>query len=193
MKLLSTLFLILSTFLTFSFGNGYTERLQRELNNLSDEQILVLANSLWHGKDHDLSIWLAATAWKESNFGKYKVNATDGKYGSYGSHMILLDTAFKVSGINPKKDKFKVWMLKNSLLNLETVSIFYAVNELEYWLKRHKGNFDKAVASYNAGNKGINSDAGKRYLADIKLRMKYIKKYVEARGLKFKDKYNAIS
>lgn len=172
-------------FVSVSFAKAsYKE----ELNNLTPDQMAVFMHSLSEGKNDDLSLTLAAIAWKESHFGNNKVNKTDGKHGSYGTHQILLTTAAsylkknKIVNVNLKNKKQKEVLIK-FLTEKEEISSYFALEELKYWSGRHKGDWKKMVASYNAGNKGINSEAGEKYYKDVAYRVKLIKEYIASNNI----------
>lgn len=176
---------ILSTFLIslLIVSNLYGKTYKEELETLTPQQYAVLMYSLETGKEHNLGYTLAAIAWKESSFGKNKVNQNDGKHGSYGSHQILLTSAVgflrenKIVNVD-LKDKASKDILIEYLTKDEEVSMRFALEELKYWHKRHKGNYKKMIASYNAGNAGINSTAGEKYANDVAYRVKLLQEFI---------------
>lgn len=160
---------------------GHAERnYLKELHNLDHDQYKVLIDSLSYGKSYDLGYTLAAIAWKESHFGKYKVNQSDGEYGSYGVYHILLDTALRRENI---KDTGYInrHTLKLKLITDNSVNAAHALTELNYWKKYHKGSYKKMVASYNAGWKSTKSNYGYRYYKDISKRVKVLKSYLPSK------------
>lgn len=165
------LLMVLLTF-TLCFSKGY----EKELERLSDAQLETLVTSLRVGKDYKMDFILAAIAWKETNFGKIRVNEKDGKFGSYGPHQILLDTF--MLRYTHLCDMLGEKAIKHMLTYSDTINAKMAMEELAYWHKRHKGNLTKMLASYNAGNKGINSPRGLAYSKDVQARAKALEKYV---------------
>ena len=176
---------ILSTLVVFfcvAFGSTMTYR--EELRNLTPRQYAVLMYSLEAGRSEDLGLTLAAIAWKESSFGKNKVNPGDGKHGSYGSHQILLTSAaahLKDQGLvnvnlnSEQKDIMIHYLTKN-----EDVSIRFALEELKYRQKKHKGNYRKMLASYNAGHAGLSSPAGAKYARDVAYRVRLLEEFINS-------------
>lgn len=157
---------------------------RQELENLSPAQYAVLLHSLESGKSDDLGLTLAAIAWKESSFGKNKINTNDGRHGSYGSHQVLLTSAAgylkanNLVSVSLDNNVAQKRILINALVNNERISIRFALEELKYWAKRHNGDYRKMVASYNAGNLGIKSPAGKKYAADVAYRVRVLKEFL---------------
>ena len=173
---------ILST-LSILFCMAFSSMTYREeLRNLTPRQYAVLMHSLEAGRSEDLGLTLAAIAWKESSFGKEKSNPGDGKHGSYGSHQILLTSAaahLRNQGIvnvnlnGEQKDIMIHYLVKN-----EEVSIRFALEELRYWQKKHKGNYRKMLASYNAGNVSLASPAGAKYARDVAYRVRLLEEFI---------------
>ena len=69
----------------------YDKKYLKELEKLTTEQKEVLYLAYSAGAEKGYGLTLAAIAWKESQFGKFMLNITDGKYGSYGPYHVLLD------------------------------------------------------------------------------------------------------
>lgn len=174
---------ILST-LSILFCMAFSSMTYREeLRNLTPRQYAVLMHSLEAGRSEDLGLTLAAIAWKESSFGKEKSNPGDGKHGSYGSHQILLTSAAAhlrnqgIVNVNLKNSEQKDIMI-HYLTKDEDVSIRFAIEELKYWQKKHKGNYRKMLASYNAGHAGLSSPAGAKYAKDVAYRVCLLEEFI---------------
>lgn len=171
------IFLMVLVSLTLCFSKSF----EKELERLNDMQLNTMIASLKMGKDTKTDFILAAIAWRETGFGRIRANESDGKYGSYGAHQILLDTFM----IRYKEiyDLLGKEVVKKLLMWSDEISAKLALVELSYWDKRHKGNMKKMLASYNAGNKGINSSKGLAYANDVLARAKAIEKYVTKNDL----------
>lgn len=148
--------------------------LLQELEGINEKQKEILINSLKYGKEYDLSLTLAAIAWQESGFGKRVKNSKDGKYGSFCTYQILVQTAAKRNNLDIK-------LVKDKLLNDFEFCKNNAIEELLYWKNRWKGDYPKMIASYNAGYKSLNNPNGMKYYRAIAYKVlaldKYIKKY----------------
>ena len=167
---------------TLCFGKTYSQ----QLKELTPAQQEVMVNSLKAGKflkNKEHGILLAAIAWKESNFGIDKLNSTDGKKGSWGSHQILLDSALK------RLESLEKIIGENGIALLLYYSDYFSAvmanKELKYWNKVHKGDITKVLASYNAGGASTKSERGRKYSKDVQYRMTLIASYVDKNGIKF--------
>jgi len=154
---------------------------------LSYNQKEVLVSSYLAGKPYDLEYTLMAIAWKESVFGKFKINLADGRKGSFGIYHCLLDSALKRLG---RKGKWADSRVAEKLIFDRTFSQKMAISELKFWdrywsSKKTKYKWSHVIASYNAGYKSLNSKCGKKYLEDIKLRIKALKKYIKHSNLSY--------
>lgn len=139
------------------------------LNRMSPLQQWTLLKSYEIGEPFDMGYSLAAIAWQESVAGLYPININD---PSFGVHHILLDSAMKRSGM--KDTSFNRNIMASSLLDIE-VSAEYAIMELQYWKKYHKGNWNRIWASYNAGHR---YQLGVDYANKIKHKIKLFKSCV---------------
>lgn len=153
------------------FGKDY----HKEIRSLNTDQYYVMLNILELGKQDDLSYTLAAIAWKESMFGKFPINATDGKLGSYGAFHILLEYSVKRNQIESSWETSR--LAEKHLFDLE-FNTNEAIQVLKGFTKRVGCDLDCAIASYNAGNKGLNSKRGLKYLQDIKQRREALKNFI---------------
>lgn len=179
--------LIMLSILTLGFSSTYRDELKR----LTVDQKQVLLFSLKAGKEKDLGITLAAIAWKESSFGVNRSTPTDGKFGSFGSYHVLLSTAanhiknMDLPFTYNHKSKTHRNLLRFVLTYVDRIGAKLALAELEYWNTRHKGDYTKMIASYNAGNAGIHSPAGAKYMRDLKYRVRLLQEYVVANDIKY--------
>lgn len=137
-----------------------------ELYRMSNNQLNTLIQSYKYGKKYGLGYTLAAIAWQESQAGLYPVNISD---PSFGVHHILLTTAMKRGKV--RNTSFHRNMLASELLNHD-VSASYAIKELKYWKRYHKGNWKRIWASYNAGH---NFKNGLKYSQQIEEKIQKIK------------------
>lgn len=133
---------------------------------LDQQQVQTLYQSYNYGKEYNMGLSLAAIAWQESNAGLYPINISD---PSFGVHHILLSTAMKRSDV--KNTNYHRNMLASKLLD-HNVSASFAIKELQYWSKYHKGNWSRIWASYNAGH---NYKVGVKYSNKIKEKVKMVK------------------
>lgn len=135
----------------------------------SSSQISVLKKSAVYGDLYDMKYTLPAIAWKESSAGKYLVNPAD---PSFGHFQILIDSAASRENITNIDDKVKLALkIKHSL----ELGASFAIRELLYWKKVHKGNWDRIWASYNGGF-NYKKRMPREYALDIKEKIKYLKK-----------------
>ncbi|AIA64828.1 hypothetical protein AVV44_gp029 [Cronobacter phage S13] len=143
----------------------------------SKEQVEVLRYAYNRGKEHDLSWTLAAIAWQESSAGVKLKNPKADSYGIFGNLLTTVEARLKdqefannLSRV-PLNRKQTVLLLQH---DWEFASEF-AIAELEYWKRRHNGNYRKAVASYFGGN-NPNSKAAQRYADTLNSKIIYLKK-----------------
>lgn len=161
-------------------------RLYRQLTRLNENQLKIMLYSYEAGLPHDLGYALAAIAWKESKFGLYLMNISDGKMGSYGVYHILMDTAAARNKLKTSWDRSR--FAERLVFELDLCAD-EAIAELTYWkrfFKRSATPWKAMFAGYNAGHKGLNSIAGKAYADDAVLRVKALQKYFRAKGLEAK-------
>lgn len=155
------------------YSNIYLEELERL--DQKQKEILYLAYS--NGAEKGLGLTLAAIAWKESQFGKFMLNVTDGKYGSYGPYHVVLDYALVRNNVKTSWEKSR--LAEKLLYNME-FSSKEALSVLSYWAKRFKNKDNPwrwTVAAYNNGNKSLTTTKGLNYVNDIAIRVKTIEKY----------------
>ena len=155
----------------------YDKKYLEELEKLTTEQKEVLYLAYSAGAEKGYGLTLAAIAWKESRFGKYMLNVTDGKYGSYGPYHVLLEYTLIRHNVTSNWGKSR---LAEKLLYDMEFSSKEALDVLTYYHNRFKkkdNSWRWAVAAYNNGNKALTTDKGKKYAEDIALRVVTLKKY----------------
>lgn len=152
----------------------------KQLYKLDSKQKEVMFASYEVGKKYDLGYTLVAIAWNESNLGEKNVNKTDGRYGSYGPYHALMDTVLSKYGLRGTKHTRDV--IAERLKTDFEFSSNEVIAELKYWKERwkhHPDQYDRMIASYNAGTKGLNSTAGIRYRDVTVNRVKAIERYMK--------------
>ena len=160
-------------------NNDLFNKYYKDLTKLNIDQINIMSTSYFTGKQNDLGHTLAAIAWKESDFGRYSINLADGMYGSFGPYQIHLHLHVKALGI---KTTWSISREAERLINDIEYSSKVALDNLLYWKERSKGNkspYKSMLASYNAGNAGIENIAGKAYAEDVAIRVKVIQKFMK--------------
>lgn len=101
-------------------------------------------DAIWKGDD--LCFTFAAIAWVETRAGMDIVGGKGHQsFGLFQNYVETVSRRIKQEGsFLPKAE------IKNMLMDREA-SAYWAEVELFDWLKHHKGNFRRALASYNAG------------------------------------------
>lgn len=169
--------LILLLIPVFLHSVEYDKKYLKELEKLTTEQKEVLYLAYSAGAEKGYGLTLAAIAWKESQFGKYMLNITDGKYGSYGPYHVLLEYTLIRHKVTTNWGKSR---LAEKLVYDMEFSSSEALDVLTYYHGRFKKK-DKpwkwAVAAYNNGNKALTTSKGKKYAEDIALRVVTLMKY----------------
>lgn len=133
---------------------------------LSPAQASVVNDGFNYGQPYGLGYSLAAIAIVESSAGKHKFNARSLDFGTY---QINIKTAIARTGV----DSF--WGFSSTIAKLmfvDSYSASLAVEELQYWDKQYKGNWNKTWASYNAG---WDYWSGKEYSDKVKKTIAIIK------------------
>ena len=151
------------------------ERYYKQLNKLTPEQYKIMLYSYEVGNKYDLGYSLMAIAWKESNFGKYLINVTDGKMGSYGVYHILLEYAVARAKL---KSDWDISRYAEKLVFDIDLCANEALSELLFWRKFFKGKpFKSIFAGYNAGTAGLKSEKGRIYADDAMLRIRALQRF----------------
>lgn len=172
MRILVLLLLSLSVALALPEKDRINEYV-KQLNKLSKEQKSILNDILNLDLDKGMELEMATIAWKESNFGVWMVNITDGKHGSFGIYHIRLDYALVRNKITSSWQKSRY--AERLLYDFE-LSSNEAVTLLNYWKNyyRHKAQSQEELliymfSSYNGGYKLSNQALEYGYDAILRL------------------------
>lgn len=139
--------IVLGLFMFFSIAANAHEDPTKDL---TDEQKYVLVRAYEIGNERGYGLTLAAIALKESRAGKYLVNNRSKDYGVFQNN--IKSTTRRIEMLTGHKMDWKtVQALKTELVSSLETSANYAMMELEYWDRVHKGNWRRVVESYNAG------------------------------------------
>ena len=142
MKKILILFLV-----SVSAGANSSEcRYLKDTYNLSNSQIHNLRVSHELAGDTGMGNILAAISYYESSAGINLVNKND---PSAGHHHVLLTHALSYFGLEATKENLR--FVEDALIHNVGLSAHIAMQELEWWLNRHKGDLFKALRSYNQG------------------------------------------
>lgn len=173
------------------------QKYMKDLENLSPEQRDVLYSTWLIGSKENLGYTLATIAWKESNFGKWMLNLSDGKYGSYGIFHINLEYAIKRNNIKTAwgRDRYA-----DKLLADIEFSSKEALNILKYWQMIHKKEMKgkellkNIFASYNGGF-NYKSPQAIAYSKDASLRIIALQRHFQKYSLetKLNAKYEIVA
>lgn len=118
----------------------------------------------FHGTNVNLGYIMAAILWQESSCG---INIKNGHaVGAFQNYIPTVKSRMKQNGVHKTSAQ-----ISKELSNFNT-SAHWADIEIDYWLKTHKGNMHKALASYNAG---YNVKAGNGYANSILRKATYLK------------------
>ena len=166
-------------------NGGTLEKYMKQLETLDYTQQDVLINAYKAGEPYGYGLILAVIAWKESYFGKWPINLSDGKYGSYGVYHIRLDYAMARKKITSAWDRSRY--AEELLYDFDSSSL-EAIALISHWMnyyKKDKDRVKKVFASYNGGYK-LSAQA-LSYADDCLLRMEAIRQY------DIHKKYNLIA
>ena len=162
MKILLFLVLILNV-LNASTIKAY----KYQLNHLTEEQSNVKELISYNATKYDLKYTMLAIAFRESKFGRYKLNLADPSAGIFHQ---LLPTYCKELGLRP--NTWNQSRVAEKLINSNALALYVAINHF----KRDYSHFKllgysnaiswrKAVMAYNAGV--YNYKAGYKYYKEI--------------------------
>lgn len=142
----------------------------------NEDQIQVLKYSYERGKEHGYEWTLAAISWQESGAGQKLKNPTSDSYGPYGNLLRTVEKRLKmedsIEGLSkiPLNREQTIFLLKNDW----EFSSHFAIVELQNWEKVHKGNKQKAIASYFGGYTP-STKAAQNYLKKLNKKIAYLK------------------
>lgn len=151
-------------------------KLDKEFKSFSNEEYKIMLQIMSYGIKDDLGYTLAAIAWKESMFGRWNLNLSDGKKGSFGPFHILLEYSLKRNSVTTNWGESR--LAEKHLYDLEFTTN-EAISILKDFKSRENCNLRCAVASYNAGNKGYVKQSGQNYANEIFARISYLKKIIK--------------
>lgn len=154
---------------------------------LTYKQKEVLVSSYLAGKPFGFEYTLTAIAWRESVFGKFKVNLADGRKGSFGIYHCLLDSALKRLG---RRGSWADSRVAEKLIFDRKFAQRMAIAELQYWDRYWTGKgvsrvWSHVVGSYNAGFHSYKCEQGLDYVEDIRYRIKALKIYLRNTNLDY--------
>lgn len=146
----------------YNFGVQY-DKMGQKLTHTSHEQ------ELSPDSEKRMGYIMAAIAWQESSAGKNMSRKKNHHaYGLFQNYITTVRTKTKQMGVYFGDDHLKY------MLEQRDSSGLWAMHELRYWLKQHKGNVRLALASYYAG---WNTKAGAKYAAAVLRKEAYLKKH----------------
>lgn len=151
-------------------------KLDKEFKSFSNEEYKTMLQIMSYGIKDDLGYTLAAIAWKESMFGRWNLNLSDGKKGSFGPFHILLEYSLKRNSVTTNWGESR--LAEKHLYDLEFTTN-EAISILKDFKSRENCNLRCAIASYNAGNNGHTKQAGQNYANEIFARISYLKKIIK--------------
>ena len=162
MKILTLLILI------FNILNATSIKTYKyQLTHLTENQIEVKNLIAYNAKKYDLKYTMLAIAFRESQFGKYKLNLADPSAGIFHQ---LLPTYCKELGLRP--NSWNQSRVAEKLINSNGLALHIAINHFKRDYEHFKllGYSDtiswrKAIMSYNAGI--YNYRAGYKYYKEV--------------------------
>lgn len=141
-----------------------------DLKTLSTEQIETLKEIKKEGEATGLSYTLMAIAIKESRLGEYMVNLDTKDFGLYQANIRTV-----LSRQNIKDTTWNRNVFASKLVSDFKFATQNAIEELAFWKRVHKNDWNKVWGSYNAGYK-YNSKEAKEYSKHIASIIRELKK-----------------
>lgn len=117
-----------------------------ECPTFSLNQTKVLQYSYSRGIEHGLANVLASIAWTESTAGQVMISNWTSDYGVYQGNV---KTICSQAGVLDERHLCNMELTRVVLDN--EIAADHAIETLQWWLKYHKGNLQRAIRSYNAG------------------------------------------
>lgn len=155
--------------------SAYGNTLINELKNLSPQQAEVMKMTWEKGKALDLHYTLTAIAWQESSFGKYKIGKWSPDYGTFQINLKTYKSRYakeiKAHNLSDKK-------IRSYLIDYYDLGFVAATDEILFWKRVHRGNWNKIWASYNDGTHI--SSKGRSYSKQIAAKIKALKAFTIA-------------
>ena len=162
MKIVVALVLILNI-----LSASTTKAYKYQLSHLSENQIEIKNLIAYNANKYDLKYTMLAIAFRESKFGKYKLNLADPSAGIFHQ---LLPTYCKELGLRP--NTWNQSRVAEKLISNNALALYVAINHFKRDYEHFKllGYSDtiswrKAVMAYNAGV--YNYKAGYKYYKEI--------------------------
>ena len=151
----------------------------QELKHLTLHQKRVLFTVYQKAHQFNLGYTMAAIAWQESDFGKYPMNVSDGKDGSYGVFHNLLSS---VCSRHPCTSWGKSRLAERLIFDLD-FSFAEALSELKFWQNYWKAKkvprvWSHMICSYNAGYRWKN---GSKYRKMIIVKIKALQIFMKGK------------
>ncbi len=144
----------------------------------SESQLDVMTRAYATGKPSDLGWTLAAISWRESRAGQDVVRMGNSlKWANLGSFQNQVKSTGDRAGCKSRKCYADV---AYRLMTDQKYASNAALNEVNYWMDRHKSNLRKALASYNSG--AAHNSRSRNYAADVTKKTKYLQKCVSFAG-----------
>lgn len=148
-----------------------------ELKDFSKAQKNVILKAFKYGLKSGYGYTMAAIAWKESCAGEYKMNFADPSAGIYHAHIPGL-----LKKTNQKDTGFMRNMVGELLVRDDEYASQVALEELLYWHKVRKGNWQEVIKSYNKGfsweRDSERAKMAQSYYEDIARKVKALQAYM---------------
>lgn len=189
-KFIFFLLLVLSPVVVVADENKI-QSYMKELDQLDDNQRDVMIKAYLAGEPDNLGYSMVVIAWKESRFGKYMMNLSDGKHGSFGVYHILLDYSLIRNNVTTAWGRSR---LAERLINDFEFASTEALYVLKYYLARHKNKdvnkYYFMFTSYNGGTNALNNKQAQAYGQDSLLRLAAVQRYFNKHNIlaKIKDR-----
>lgn len=158
--------IILSLLITSSMAFAGPDLSQTQIKNMKTAYTYGKTKMPEHsGSRLDIGYIMAAILWQESSAG-INCGKNGHAVGAFQNYIPTVKSRMSQNGV--KKSNAQI---AKELQSFNT-SAHWANIELSYWIKVHKGNMPKALASYNAG---WNHSAGSRYSRSVMTKANYLK------------------
>ncbi len=149
--------------------------LLNELHHLTWQQTQILAKTKYKGDEFNLGYSLCAIAWKESDFGKWKINLMDPSCGIFHAMPKFMTD-----------NKWNQSRLCERLITDYDFSFSTALQQLKYWENYWRSKhvhrvWSHTICSYNTGYR-FNPESS--YLQSIKLRVRALQLYFKQKKIK---------
>lgn len=146
-----------------------------EWNNLTDEQKNNTIKIYEIANEYDLAEIMIAIAWQESRLGKISINLED--KASCGVHHVHIKTFLWQNGIKNTITNRNIYCLE--LIKSVELSTQNAIKFFQYAKNKWKGDYKKAIMSYNAGFDLRNNKQAESYYKSVSNYMNSVKPIIE--------------